>query len=411
MNSTAMEELVEEPADTSDGIVKTMLIFAGVCTFVFTALYLMFYCRAKKNNEVRRERNNSDENSERTELENPRPPPKPKFTQPKEEREPQPGDPIYDQFLIGGTISLGVIMLIGATIVLVMSLVDQSKYSGADTGDFQLLLGATGTTTTDSGGHCRVRSSISYIYKEKRLNALNTICVEEWKYNVHVPPTGGSDDSEEEAFFVSAPLSLDSCRGKCEDCIRMNRLFGQDYYAGVDPLVGGTYIPSSSSNSSTDQTEVKVECWAPVVPVDELSDFYDCGTQRAENGTCFLLKDTAILLKDEENSSQISLISAYSCYAGGIVLLLVAGFFIYRNKQVREAAELDRDTAVPAGETEADAGGKSKIVDVESTEPPMQVEEGTQKVEEDTEKNQSLMRTEIEHQEKPSEEVSPADEE
>ena len=402
MNSTTTTEEPEEPSG-ADGIVKTMLIFAGVCLFVFTSLYLMFYCRAKKNNEIREP---SDENSEQTELENPRPPPKPKFTQPKEEREPQPGDPIYDQFLIGGTISLGVIMLIGATVVLVMSLVDQSKYKGADTGDFQILLGA-GTT---GGGHCRIQSSSSYNYKEKRLNALNTICVEEWEYNVYVPPTQRSDaleGEEEETFFVSAPLSLDSCRGKCEDCIRMNRLFGQDYYAGVDPLVGGTYIPSFGSNSSLSQAEVEVACWAPAVPVEELSDFYDCGTQRPENGTCFILKDTAILLKNEKNSSQISLISAYSCYAGGIILLLVAGVFIYRNKQIHEAAELDRDTSVPLCETEADVGGESKIPDVESTEPSPLVEKGTHEAERDPENVQSIKHTEVENLEDPSEKAVP----
>ena len=90
------------------------------------------------------------------------------------------GEPLYDKFMIGGTVSLGVLMWIGATAVLIVSLVEQSKYLGAQLSDFESL-GPQG---------CRIVESFSYNIYDKRLDALNTNCMEQWTYTVQVVDRG-----------------------------------------------------------------------------------------------------------------------------------------------------------------------------------------------------------------------------
>lgn len=238
-----------------------------------------------------------------------------------EARERELGEPVYDTLLISGTVSLGVLMWIGATIVLIMTLVDQRNFKDASLGDF----------VSQGPNACLIENATSYNYYDNKRDALNTVCVEQWEYNVRVL-------TMEDTSFVSSPLSIGRCRAKCEIC-SSSRLFGPDFYVGVDPTKRG----SSISN------ETLVECWAPSIPVEELSDFYPCGSQKESQGTCFLLQDTAVSLQERMNSSQIGLISAYACYAGGFLLLLVTAWFKWRNQQVLEQ---DREKLIEESEKE-----------------------------------------------------------
>ncbi|CAB9526986.1 expressed unknown protein [Seminavis robusta] len=302
--------------DPGSSAMISMVVVCSSALVIFGVIYYILWYRAKDKHEGF---GATPQPSTTGSAEDARPPPPSKFTQKIEIKEYQPGDPIYDTLLIGGTVSLGVLMWIGATIVLIMSLVDQSEFQNAMPSDFSSL-GPRG---------CRVEKSTSYTYYDQRLDALNTLCVEEWQYSVQVVVS--LMEEEEETTFVSAPIMSENCRSKCDVCLRQGRLYGAEFYPGLDPTTRGTYI--------TNQTFV--ECWEPTIPVEDLSDFYQCDKS---SGTCFLLEDTSVRLEAERNSSQIGLISAYACYAGGALLLLVAGFFVLRNKQVREAAELGRDT-------------------------------------------------------------------
>ncbi|KAL3905449.1 MAG: hypothetical protein SGARI_004455 [Bacillariaceae sp.] len=164
-----MSSWEETPQEEEDNVVKVMLITCGVAAAVFTFLYLCYFRERKPDSE-----NNSDassvealsisdsgsneETNEAGTFGNGRI----RATHKWERKERQPGDPVYDKLFIGGTMSLAVLLLIGATAVLVVCLIDQSKYKGASTSDFASL-GPEG---------CLIESSASYSYSTIELTAL-----------------------------------------------------------------------------------------------------------------------------------------------------------------------------------------------------------------------------------------------
>ena len=338
--------------DGSGSIIRSMVIVCSVALVLFSFAYAVCWYRAKdrhRNFEAPNSNNNAtnttsngegdDEDnsvrsSEHTGLSTTAPPPpKPKFTDTtydpsKGKKQREPGEPVYDKFIIGGTASLGVLMLIGATIVLIINLVEQANYNDAKLTDF-VSLGQEA---------CLIDSSARYRTYDKKLNALNRVCVEEWEYSVLVLElddqgkgnnTTSTTTSTSSASFVTSPMSSDSCPDTCDEC--SSRLFGPDYYVGVDATKTGTPILDNNNNN---RNNIFVECYAPTVPVNDLSGFYPCGTQREANQTCFLLRDIRQELQERKDSTQIGSISAYACYGGGVLLLLVVLYFKKRNQTV-----------------------------------------------------------------------------
>lgn len=311
------QETTEETSRA--GIIRTMLIFGAVAFVVFGLVYLTLWkrARAREGEDVESDQTDGDEGADTEDDEENSPDsstedgPRRKFVHARVQRESRPGDPIYDRLIVGGTASLGVILCIGATIVLVVSLVDRSKYDGAKEDDFRSL-GSNG---------CRIESAARYGFYDVRKNNLNFWCVEAWEYNVEVV---GSNTT-----FESASQSSEDCRNTCEACVGRGQLYGEDYYVGFDPLRPG--IPITN--------ETYVECFEPTVPVESLSDFYNCGRQLPDNATCYMLEDTASILDEDMESVELGLAATYACYGVGALLVLLAVFFVHRNKRVLEKSE------------------------------------------------------------------------
>jgi hypothetical protein len=336
-NGTHTINMSDMMSEESDNTVMVMVIVGCIGAAVFSGIYFVFWRRSKKNNSDRENRDGGDNNEDVTVNEFPDDTkrassslpasiaPSAKVTHALENRERQPGDPVYDKMIISGTASLGVLLWIGSTVVLIVSLIDQGKLDNASTGDFQNL----------GPDACLIESTANYTYTDVKVNALNAMCVEQWEYNVQVMME--TEEGDDDVAFVSASLSSNSCPGLCDDCLRFDLLFGPNYYVGTNPTVRGQYIDDTSNNTNdTSSSVVLVECFAPALPVSDLSTFYNCGPQQVENETCFLLEDTSVRLEEEQLSVRIGLAAAYCGYAGGAVLLLLAGYLVHRNKQVRE---------------------------------------------------------------------------
>ncbi|KAG7345942.1 hypothetical protein IV203_005009 [Nitzschia inconspicua] len=352
----------DEVSDT-DNTVTVMVIVGCVGVAVFSGIYFAFWNRSKNSrNEgrVKGDKGSDPDDKEKATSSLPsKIAPAKKTTYALESKERQPGDPIYDKMIISGTASLGLLLWVGALIVMIVSLVNRSDFYDASASDFQ--------SVGEDG--CLVESAATYTYFDVQLNALNSVCVEQWEYNVRVVArtiVGEEGEEEEMIFFVSAPLSSESCRGQCQDCVRQNQLLGEDFYVGVVATQRGAPI---NANGTT------VECFGPTIPVGELSGFYDCGTQREINDTCFQLQDTSISLEQQQLSVQVGLAVAYCGFAGGFLLLLLTAYFMYRNKQVREA-ELPLaptkiltkgETSLTNGEMEDNAPSEEVAVDADSS--------------------------------------------
>jgi uncharacterized membrane protein len=345
-------------SDAGDNTIMMMGIFCGVGIVIFGLVYFTFWKRGKRNDkamassreteeqeqEQQQDGNNDEEanNNNNTSSSSSTPARQRingniSYVHELEERERLPGDPIYDGMIIGGTLSLAIIMLVGATVVLIVSLLNQSKYNDASLTDF-ISLGNNG---------CQVLQNASrYSYFDQEVNALTTICTEQWEYTlrIHNIINDGNERGATNAtttYFVSAPVTHGECRGTCRYCLQAGELYGPNFYARqalIDPRISGLYIDE----------QTYVECWQPTIPVEDLSGFYDCGVQRSENGTCFLLQDTAVQINEESESTQIGLVAVYACFAGGFLLLLLVVFFKYRNRQVKEAQRMDGETVEDA---------------------------------------------------------------
>lgn len=323
-----MSSWEETPQEEEDNVVKLMLIVCGVAGGVFTLLYLCYFRERKSDDSGNSQDESSAESLSVSETESQKEDTNDaatfgngriRATHKWEHKERQPGDPVYDKLFIGGTISLAVLLLIGAAAVLTICLIDQSKYRGASAQDFQSL-GPEG---------CLIESSFSYSYSTVELTALNSVCQELWEYNVEIvaPDIEFFEDNVQETSFVSAPLVSAACHGTCEVCQSRGKLAGPDYFVGLNPTRPGINIPANGTFA---------ECFVPTIPVESLSDFYNCGPQRSENGTCYLLEDTATALIKEQDSVRIGLSAAYACFAGAIVIFGVVGYFMHQNKKVRE---------------------------------------------------------------------------
>jgi hypothetical protein len=236
----------------------------------------------------------------------------------------QVGDPYFHQLVVGGTLSLGILLVVGALAILAIMLNEQSNFRDADLDDF-----------TSLGEACLVISSFAYRAVDLELNSLNTVCEEEWEYNVRVVARNET--------FVSNTITYTACkRSGCNECPD-RKLQGENFYAGVDVKRRGEPIDN----------ETFAECWAPVVSRESLSDFYNCGNQSA---TCYQLEDPTDRLKDEIDSFELGMIGAYAGLGVGVFLLLSAGWFLWRNRQVlRKDRELQESMNKQSSHTEDQA--------------------------------------------------------
>ena len=261
-----------------------------------------------------------------------------KITHPMIQKEHEPGDPIYNRYIIYGTLCNSLLLFIGAIIVLIVALVQRAEFDGAETDDF-VSLGPSA---------CRVLNATSYSAVTKRIDARNDVCVETWEYTVQVVNVNNNGNQDETFFFVPEPMYSDDCRSSCENC--QSVLFGEDYYIGIQgPRPDGKPLPSNEE-----------ECFAPRPSVaDDLSDYYNCGRQ---SETCYMLEDPADQLEEDQFSVQISLIITYVCFGTGFLLLLVVWFFRLRNKQEAKRGEAIRAQKQQEQEENEEIGGDEDVV-------------------------------------------------
>jgi len=233
------------------------------------------------------------------------------------------GEAPFDALIVGGTLSLGVMMMIGGLVILILSLADQSSWNVADTDDFQSL-GPQG---------CRVERTVEYSVQTYELDALNSVCREEYQYFVRVVATNTS--------FVSTKLSAIRCTTSCDVCFKF---YGPNWYIGVESTRLGEPITN----------ETLIQCWEPTKPVSDLSDFYQCGILQDDGGgmevspqeaasSCYQLEDTSIELRALQNSNQAGMIAAVVGLAGAVIMLSWWCFFVYKNRQARILDEMMSD--------------------------------------------------------------------
>lgn len=261
-----------------------------------------------------------------------------------------PGELVFDKLIVGGTLSLGVLMFVGGLAILIISLVNQSAYKDVSLDDFASL-GPQG---------CRIDSSVSYRVETEKLDALNSICKEVYQYQVEIirPTTkekeeaDGSMSPTATSFFISTPLYRIMCKTSCDIC-PPSSLNGPNFYVGVDVTRPGTAITAN---------ETLVECWEPTRPVNQLSDYYQCGPTQVDNGgqvppssqgatppQCYQLYDTAAEIQDLQGSHQAGLIAGSIGFAGSIILTIVGLYFVHRNRQARkEVVVVDERSSSPA---------------------------------------------------------------
>lgn len=243
-------------------------------------------------------------------------------------------EPPIHALILGGTFSLGILLWIGAAAIAIVSAVRRSDFKDADLNDFEYL----GPTA------CRIERAVNYRVVEEEVNALNTVCLEQWEYRVHVQT---ADDGIDDVFRTDW-LSLQACQTSCYLCPE-SRLYGRDHYAGVDVLRRGQAITN----------ETLVECWGPRIPVSRLSDFYNCGPhqQNSTATSCYVLADPRDRLKDELDSYELSMLGAYVGFGCGAFLLLVFAWCVWHNRRVlaRDREILDRKSQQ---EPSADEGGE-----------------------------------------------------
>ena len=251
------------------------------------------------------------------------------------------GELPYDKLIVGGTLSLGIMLLIGGIVILIISVIDKSSFDDANTEDFVSL----------GSNACRIQRTVFYDAVTERVDALNSLCHEEYQYQVELILGGDGDMQRDDgnqtginttattATFVSTVMSKTRCKRPCDVC---NQLYGENHYTGVDITRPGTSI--------TD--DLFVECWGPTKPVDQLSDFYTCGTSTAENGdgnigevdpidatSCYQLQDPTIEIKNVQGSQQVGMIAAIIALIGAVMMLCWGGYFIWRNRKAWEEYE------------------------------------------------------------------------
>ena len=253
-------------------------------------------------------------------------------------------DAPYPPIFVGGTFSLGLLLLIGATIILGISVRDRSAFRDASVTDF-VSLGPSA---------CQIQRTFRYDTVDQELNALNRLCIEQWQYIVGVV----EDQQEEENIpvvvdtFISSTQSFTACQSSCQECRQdTNKLQGPDYYAGVDATSRGFSLNTNDTSSRT------VACWKSVRPRQELSDFYTCGntTTTTNNDTtttttnnddndndtvsyCYQLENPVTRLREAQQSYEFAMMGSYAGYGTGVIILLWAAWCRYRNHVFFRAA-------------------------------------------------------------------------
>lgn len=244
----------------------------------------------------------------------------------------QVGDPVpFDKLIVGGTLSLGFLLLIGGIVILAISLADQSTFKDATPNDFVSL----------GDNACQILNASSYRTVEEELNALTTRCIEEYRYTVQVVSETVSN-GDEKKMFVSNVLTSVVCSSPCEFCLA-NKFRGPTYYAGVVVNEDGENISSSTL----------VECW--VSRTDTLSDFYSC-----PNGDvpCYQLQDPSLPLKEATDSNHLGMIAAWVALVGSVVVIALGIWFAWRNRQA-----LEQDAKLLAAAKDAENEESSEAMD------------------------------------------------
>jgi hypothetical protein len=257
----------------------------------------------------------------------------------------QLGEPPIHALIVGGTFSLALLLWIGAAAIAIVAATQRSDFDDADLQDF-VSLGEQG---------CRIERTVRYRTIDQEINTLNRVCLEQWEYQVRVmSSTQEEQQQQQQDVFVTDWLSLRACTSSCSSCPE-SRLYGRDHYAGVDVLRRGEAITNATF----------VECWAPRIPVNQLSDFYNCGPYQnngsAQNNTCYVLLDPTDKLDDELDSYELTMLGAYVGFAGGFILFLAYGWCVCYNKKVlaRDAKILQerkqqQTTGVTTGKEESE---------------------------------------------------------
>lgn len=202
--------------------------------------------------------------------------------------------------------------------ILAVSLADQSEFKDASLNDFVSL----------GDEACQILNTSSYRFVDEELNALNTRCMEEYRYNVKVVSDAATSSSDGDKF-VSNVLKSVVCPLPCGYCNEVE-FRGPTYYTGV----------IINENGETISSNTLVECWAP--RTDFISDFYSCPPPTESDAVpCYQLQDPSIPLKEAEDSNQLGMIAAWVGLVGSVVFIALGVWFVRRNRLVlKQDAEL-----------------------------------------------------------------------
>ena len=248
------------------------------------------------------------------------------------------GEPPFNRIILGGTLSLAIMLLIGGVLMLVLAISEQSNFDAASIDDFQSL-GKKG---------CLVIDASTYTVSSVQLKKLRSKCVETWTYNVEVVGTTSTKDdgsgvngttTSSSTYFVSNEQSASACNTNCEFCVE-DDFNGKDFYRGVESNRPGRPIVNN---------RMFVECWVSRMPVNELSTFYDCDGQIQyhheeemvdedddvdpdNTSVCYQLQDPSIELKVALESNQLGMISAWLGVVGSIIFFCMGSFWVWRNR-------------------------------------------------------------------------------
>ena len=239
------------------------------------------------------------------------------------------GEPPFPPIFVGGTYSLAVLLVVGATIILIVSLVNYSDFRDADLSDFSSL-GPEG---------CRIVNAVSYTLVERELNALNRECYEVREFNVSVV--------ERNDFFISDPLSSRACQSSCDQCSG-SRLQGENFYAGVDPTKRGVPIDDETFS----------ECWTSEIPFNDLSAFYECDKNASSSAYCYKLTDPTEKLDEELDSLEVAMLGVYAGYGTAVLVFLWALWCSWRNRQVLKQDRLVMETMTQSDDMDEEDADK-----------------------------------------------------
>ena len=233
----------------------------------------------------------------------------------------------FNRIIIGGTLSLSFLLLLGGILMYIIYRVEIKAIDNAQLDDF-VYLGNQG---------CQILNTSSYSIHDKQLKKLRTKCYESWTYNVKVVVAGedattttdasSSSNSTYSSHFMSNIQTIDVCSNVCEECLE-DDFHGRNYYRGIYNNRPGRPII---------QNKTFTECWISnrnKLSVEELSSFYDCNTtnNNTDSKHCYLLINPIQKLQNAINSNSLSKIAAYVGILSSIIFFMLGMYWMYLNK-------------------------------------------------------------------------------